>query len=160
MTAVDPPDLAALLGGVLQRVPRAHRPLFIAIAERMAAERYRIWAKETRDDARAPHLLACAEREEEIARRVESLYDEADSVRRELLEQNPDLEEINRSIFADRPLEEQFTIQARGERAGAATWRYFAQHAESETTREEFLRCAELEEESAACLESLLDGRR
>jgi hypothetical protein len=44
--------------------------------------------------------------------------------------------------------------------AGAAIWRAFAQHAESEPARIAFLGCADLEEESAAYLEPHLKGRR
>jgi hypothetical protein len=159
VTGVELPNVAAILGDLLQRVPASHRPLLVALAERMAAERYRAWAKEAGADTRGPQLLACACREEEIARRVESLYPEAASVQRDLLAKNPDLEEINSSVFA-RPVDEQFTIQAQGERAGAAIWRSFAQHAKSEAARTVFLGCADLEEESAAYLESLLNGRR
>ena len=40
------PDISAIIRGVLERVePRLH-PLFIAIAERLAAERYRSWARD------------------------------------------------------------------------------------------------------------------
>lgn len=160
MTTVELPNVAAILGDVLRRVPASHRPLLIALAERMAAERYRAWAKEACADTRASQLSACASREEEIARWVESLYPEAASVQRDLLTNNPDLEEINSSVFASRPLDEQFAIQAQGERAGAAIWRSFAQHAESEAARVVFLGCADIEEESAEYLESLLKMQR
>jgi len=151
------PDVAAIVGGVLQRVPPARRPLLIALAERLAAVRYRAWADQASDRIRQQRLAACADREEAIARRVESLYDDAATIQRDLLAQTPELEEVNRSIFDGRPIDEQFAIQARGERAGAATWRHFAGMARSEAARDAFLACARLEEESAACLESLLD---
>lgn len=160
MPVEDLPEIAAIVAPVLQRVPRAHRPLLIAAAERLAAARYRVWASAAGDPTRAASLSACADREEEIARRVESLYPDASSIQRELVATAPGLEELNTSIFADRPLHEQFAIQARGERAGAASWRYFAGRAESDAARDQFLACANLEEESAACLESLLDGPR
>ena len=125
----------------------------------MAAERYRGWAEQVADRDERSGLVACASREEEIARRVAALYPDAASVQREMLSANPDLEEINRSLFATRPLHEQFAIQAVGERLGAATWRSFAQEAESDEVRRTLLGCAHLEEESAAYLESLLGGR-
>jgi hypothetical protein len=158
--AEDLPDIAAVVAPVLQRVPRAHRPLLIAVAERLAAVRYRAWANEMRDPDHASRLSACADREEEIARRVESLYQDASAIQRDLVAKHPELDAVNQSLFAGRPLDDQFTIQARGERVGAATWRYFAGHAETDAARDQFLTCADLEEESAACLESLLDGRR
>jgi len=149
------PNVAEVLGRVLQRVPPQDRPLLIALAERMAAERYRGWAADPANRSRRSGLLACADREEEIARRVESLHPAAASVQRDMLAKHPDLEEINRELFAGRPLEEQFAIQARGERLGAATWRSLARRAEVEAERQTFLGCALLEEESAAYLESL-----
>jgi hypothetical protein len=153
------PDVAAVVGPILQRVPWAHRPLLVAVAERLAAVRYRAWASEVGDPQRASRLSACADREEEIARRIESLYPDASSIQRDLVAKYPELDEVNRSIFAGRPLDDQFAIQARGERVGAATWRHFAERAETAAARDQFLLCADLEEESAACLESLLDAR-
>jgi hypothetical protein len=155
----DLPDVAAVVARVLQRAPRAQRPLLIALAERLAAARYRVWAGEVAERARAALLSACADREEGIARRVEALYPDAAAVQRDLAAQAPELEQVNHALFAGRPLEQQFLIQARGERAGAATWRFFAERADG-AARDTFLACAELEEESAACLESLLDGSR
>lgn len=149
------PDVAAVLAPILERVPREQQPLFVAIAERMAAERYRGWAAEVGDEAHRSQLLACAGREEEIADRIEALYPDAAAVQREMLAANPDVEEINRGLFSDRPLNEQWTLQARGERLGAATWRAFARETHG-TIREAFLACALLEEESAAVLETIL----
>jgi hypothetical protein len=156
----DLPEVAAIVAPVLLRAPSAHRPLLIALAERLAAARYRVWATEVGDRGSAARLSACADREEEIAHRVESLYPDASSIQRDLVAKNPELDELNRSIFAGRPLHEQFRMQARGERAGAVTWRHFAEQAQDEAARGQFLTCATLEEESAACLESLLDGSR
>jgi hypothetical protein len=155
----DLPDLPALLGRVLQRVARAQQPLLIVIAERMAAARYRGWADQSVDVGRRSRLLACANREEEIAGRIESLFPDAATAQRDMLAANPDLDEINRSIFAGRPLEQQLAIQARGERLGAATWRAFAGDARNAETRQTFLTCAGLEEESAVVLESILRGQ-
>ena len=153
--ASELPNLAEVLGGVLERIPRDQQPLFVAIAERLAAERYRGWAAQPSYDTHRNQLLACAQREEEIADRIESLYPDAAAVRRDILAKNPDLEEINRGLFAGRPLSEQLTIQAQGERLGAATWRSFARGA-SRAFHEAFQACALLEEESAAALEAIL----
>jgi hypothetical protein len=149
------PNVAELLAPVLQRVPARERPLLIALAERMAAERYRGWAADPSTGSHRAGLLACADREEEIARRVESRFPSAASLQRDLLAKHPDLERINRELFAGRPLEEQLAIQARGERLGAATWRSLARQAQREEEREILLGCALLEEESAAFLESV-----
>ena len=150
------PNIGEILLPVLQRTPVEQQPLLIAIAERMAADRYRGWAREVTNTAQSAELYACAEREEEIARRVEGLDPNAAAVQQDLVARNPDLEEINRSLFVDRPLVQQFTIQASGERLGAATWRSFASRAKDARAREVFLGCATLEEESAACLERIV----
>ena len=151
------PDLAEIVGGLLARVPREQRPLFIALAERLAAERYRGWAREKAVEDRAAEILACAEREETIARNVEGFHPDARKIQDELLAQYPELVEMNRSIFADRPLEDQFEIQARGELIGATTGRAFAAGSTDPSVRDTYLACAELEEESADLLESIVE---
>jgi hypothetical protein len=153
------PDVGAVLAPLLAQVPRAQQPLLIALAERMAAERYRGWAGEwDAPDGRAA-LLACAAREEEIAAKVEALFPDAAALQRDLRAKHPELPELNRSLFAGRPLAEQFAIQANGERLGAATWRSFARQEEDGARRAALLACAELEEASAKVLDGLL-GRR
>jgi hypothetical protein len=153
-TAASPPNVGEVLGRLLARVPEPEHPLFVAIAERMAAERYRGWAEAM--PAERKSLLACSEREEEIARRVESLHDDAASRQQRIRAQLPELAEINQSVFAGRPLEEQFAIQAQGERVGAGFWRSLAGPSASEHARRTYLQCAELEERNAELLESLL----
>lgn len=152
------PDIGQSIAPLLLRLPREHQPLLIAVAERMAAERYRAWAADPANAHDKAELLACAEREEEIARRIEGLYPDAAALQRSIVDENPGLDEINRSIFAGRSLPEQFTIQSRGERLGAATWRAFAAHAPNADARATFLACARLEEDSAVVLEMLLAG--
>ena len=152
------PDIGAVIAPFLERVPPEEQPLFVALAERMAAERYRRWAALATDAEGRKALLACADREEEIASAVEALTPDAGTVQRALLETNPSLPEINSNLFEGRPLADQWMIQARGERLGAATWRAFAGRDEG-AQREVFERCARLEEASAEVLEALLDGK-
>jgi len=148
------PNLAEVIGRVLQRVPAAEQPLLIAAAERLAAERYRRWAREAPD--RSTGLLACAGREEEIARRVESLYPDAAAVERRLLDANPDPLQLHHPLLAGFSPPQPWTLPGQGERLGAATWRAFAgSPATPDAARETLLACALLEEESAAFLESL-----
>ena len=90
---------------------------------------------------------------------MEALTPDAASLQRQILADNPGLEEVNRSLFGGRPLDEQLAVQASGERLGAATWRSFARSAPSAEVRETFLGCATLEEESAAYLESMIGSR-
>lgn len=150
------PNIAAVLAGILQRIPREQQPLLIAYAERLAAERYRGWATRVGEAGQRAGLLACAAREEEIAGRVESLYPGAAAAQQALLAANPDLLEVNTRLFAALTLEQQFELQAQGERLGAATWRAFAEHATDSKARGIFVACAPLEEESAAFLESVV----
>lgn len=150
------PNVAELLLPILQRVEPERRPLLIAIAERMAAVRYRRWADGAGDAATRESLLACAAREEEIASRVEALHPDASRIQREILASQPDLAEVDRSVFAGRPPREQFTIQAQGERVGASTWRSFAQHDPDPARRSTYLACAPLEEANAQVLEAML----
>jgi hypothetical protein len=150
------PEIGTALAPVLVVVPRDQQPLLIAMAERLAASRYREWAAATHDETFKRELLECATREEDIATRVEALYPDAAAVQQALLAAHPEVHEINRTLFAGRPLADQFSIQARGERLGAATWRAFARHASDETARETFLACALLEEASAAVLEHVV----
>jgi hypothetical protein len=150
------PNVADVLASVLARVADVDRPLLIAIAERMAADRYRGWAAEPAYRAHADALRACAEREEDIARRIEGLYSDAAARTRDLVAANADLAELNNTLFAGRPLPEQLAIQAGGERLGAATWRSFAKRESDPRRREVLLACAPLELASAEVLESIL----
>jgi hypothetical protein len=157
--ATELPNLAEVLARVVARVPREQQPLLVAIAERMAAERYRDWAAQPGYEGHRGRLLACAQREEEIAGRIEALYENAAAVRGEILAKAPDLGEINRSLFAGRPLAQQLILQAQGERLGAATWRAFAADAAGPSA-EVFGACALLEEESAVVLEDIVKVER
>jgi hypothetical protein len=156
----ESPNLGQILGQLLQRAPAEKQALLIALAERMAAERYRQWAAEMSGDGHRAELLACAEREEQIASRIESLYADVGAERHALLASSPDLVEVNRQIFAGRPLYQQLAIQAQGERLGAATWRAFARQTADEERRAVFIACAALEEDSAVALEAFLATQR
>jgi hypothetical protein len=150
------PNVAEVLAPLLARVPADRQPLLLAIAERLAAERYRGWAADPGYTADREALLRCAAREEEIAERIESLHKDATAVQREILTANPDLSEINRSVFAGLCVADQMRLQASGERTGAATWRAFAKRAQDAAVRSVFLECAGLEEASAAVLDEIV----
>ncbi|MBI3782407.1 MAG: hypothetical protein HY270_03290 [Deltaproteobacteria bacterium] len=159
-TSSELPNVAAILAELLGRVPRDQQPLLIAVAERLAAKRYRSWAEEEAMQMHRETLVGCADREEEIANRIATLYCNATDIERTILEGNPDIGDINRRIFAGRPLLEQFQIQAQGERLGAATWRALAAKAGSTSQRDILLGCADLEEASAEKLEEILNLAR
>src|SRR6185369_8899812 len=103
MSAPDGPSLpnvAVLLATVLQQCPQENQPLLIALAERLAAERYRRWSEEPSVARHAQDLRDCAAREESIAAQVEGLYPKAAGIQAALRAQHPDLFEINASLFA------------------------------------------------------------
>lgn len=152
----DLPDIGALVVPLLADVPAEHRPYVVAYLERVAAGRYRLWAGEVADVSQRRRLLACAEREEEIASRVEGLSAEAASVQQAFVRAHPEIGDLYASLFSGRPLADQLRIQARGERLGAATWRAFAGAASDEVAAAVLSDCAPLEEESAAVLEALI----
>jgi hypothetical protein len=150
------PNLPELLAGVLRNIDPKRQPLLLATLERLAAQRYRDWANDQLDSAVREGLLACASREEEIAKRVESLEPEASAIQADLLAEHPELLDLNRTLFEGRPLEVQFAMQAEGERAGAAAWARYAMLAPDESTRELLQSCSALEQANSDFLETLL----
>ena len=150
------PNVAEVLAMVLRNVDGTLQPLLLAALERLAAKRYRDWASRHPDPAVKDGLLACADREEEIARRVESLEPNARDIQTTLLADNAaSLSEAVRTLFEGRPLEVQFAIQAQGELAGAAAWRAFAATASAPAVQELLQSCSLLEEANAAFLQTL-----
>jgi hypothetical protein len=146
--------LTALVGPVAANLGPEERPALIALAERIAAGRYRGWAERVADADVSARLTACAEREEDIAARVEALVDGAARIQTELLERHSDLSERYAELFAGRSLREQFALQAEAERVGAQTWRALAAGSDA-PARDVFEECARLEEASAEVLETL-----
>ena len=149
------PDIGAVLGPLLGRVPDEDRMFVLALAERVAARRYRHWAAEVNDPAAREALLACADREEDIASRVEALSPRADEVQASFAAETPELETVYEELFAGYSLPEQLRIQAAAERLGGATWRAFASAADGAVARA-LSACAPLEEQNAATLDELL----
>lgn len=154
------PSIAAILTPVAARLPLRQQRLLIAHAERQAAEMYRSWAAQVGAPER-DGFLRCAAREEDIAARIEALEPEADTLRRQVEAALPsDLDAQVRAVYAGRPLEEQWEIQRRAERAGKKTWENFAA-AESDPEAQAVLRtCSALEDESASFLAAVLDRRK
>lgn len=149
------PDIAAILRQALQAIEPASQPVLLAGLERLAAKRYRSWADDHPNPDVKAGLLACAEREEEIARRIESLDPNAVAIQEKLLADHPELLTLNRTLFEGRPLNDQFTMQAQGERAGAAAWRAFAAAVSNPTAQGVMQSCSPLEEANAEFLQSL-----
>lgn len=150
------PNVAEILADVLRNVDPKLQPLLLAKLERLAAERYRNWASDHPDQSIKDGLLACADREEEIARRVESLVPDAAAIQDKLLSDNPELLDLNRTLFEGRPLKVQFAMQADGERAGAGTWKAYAAAASEESAQQLLHSCSALEQANADFLQTLL----
>ena len=150
------PNIAGILAGALRNIDPKLQPILLAKLERLAAGRYRIWAGEHADQNAKDGLLACADREEEIARRVESLEPNAAAIQDKLLLDHPELSDLNRTLFAGRPLKVQFAMQAEGERAGAAAWRAYAAAASDPSVQELLVSCSPLEQANADFLQTLL----
>jgi hypothetical protein len=150
------PNVAEILAGMLRSIDPKLQPFLLAKLERLAAERYRNWASDHPDQSVKEGLLACADREEEIATRVESLHPNAGTIQDNLLSEHPELLDLNRTLFEGRPLEVQFTMQAEGERAGAAAWLAYAAGASDPSVREVLQSCSPLEQANADFLQGLL----
>ena len=152
----DIPNIAVILADVLRNVDPRLQPLLLAKLERLAARRYRTWARDHADQSVKAGLLACADREEEIAMRVESLKPDASAIQDKLVSDNPELLDLNRTLFEGRPLKVQFAMQAEGERAGAAAWRAYAAAASDPSVQELLHSCSALEQANAEFLQTLL----
>jgi hypothetical protein len=150
------PDIAQVLGEIMQTIDAPDRPLLLALLERLAAKRYLVWADEASDEDTRAGLTACAEREQQIAERVESAFPEAATIQARLLSDNPELETLNRTLFEGRPLIDQYTMQAAGERAGGAAWSGFAAVSEDPRARGILESCTALELANAEFLETLI----
>ncbi len=150
------PNIAEILAGVLRNIDPKLQPMLLAKLERLAAQRYRTWASDHPDQSVKEGLLACADREEEIARRVESLEPNASAIQDKLLSNNPALLDLNRTLFEGRPLKVQFAMQAEGERAGAAAWKTYAAGASDPSVQELLQSCSPLEQTNADFLQTLL----
>ena len=153
------PDLGGQLRPLIQALPPGIQPRLMARLERAAADRYRAWAAACLDPAAAEGLRACAGREEEVAARVEMLYPPQLDELRYFSEALPTIAETYRSALAERPVNEQYAIQAAAERRGAAFWRFLASSGADGSVRETLRGCAELEELSAEFLEALVSRK-
>lgn len=157
MSEIEAPNFAILLGPFIGEVPEDGRPRFLALLERGAAERYRGWARELPEHAET--LRACADREDEIADRVEALFPVAAELEKEIARPLPRARDTYMDVFAGVPVLDQLAVQACAERQGAAAWRGMAASQDDAAVREELEGCALLEEASADALEALT-GRR
>jgi len=152
------PNFGELLAPWIGRVPEGLVPLFLAGLERGAAGRYRGWADACGDAEQRKGLLACADREDEIATRVEALFPADAEARARVEAPLPDARRAYLGVFEPLPVRDQYRVQADAERQGAAAWRSLAAAHPEAAVREVLEGCALLEEESAAFLDGLAAG--
>lgn len=148
--------IVEIVGPAIAKYPPEEQRILAALAERIAASRYRAWAQSIGDDDQRRTLQRCAEREEEIAQRVESLHSSAASLQEQMLKDNPELQHQYMALFDGLSLPDQFALQANAERAGAAAWRAFADTCSNPEHAETLRSCAPLEEANAADLDQII----
>ena len=151
----DIPNFARVLGPFITPIPDPSRPALLCHLERLAASRYREWADEASPEDR-DGLLACSEREEEIARRVTAHFPAQASDGPAIEENLAGARAAYAEVFEGKTLREKFYIQAGAERQGAAAWRLIASQQADEDVKNELEACAKLEEDTASHLEKLL----
>jgi uncharacterized protein YndB with AHSA1/START domain len=150
------PDLGVRVRPLIQALPAAMQPRFLAQLERAAADRYDAWAAACPDAARAEGLRACARREREVAQRAEAVFASQPDEQRHFRAALPGVAQEFDAAMANRPLDEQYAIQAAAERRGAAFWRAWAASLPDARAREALASCAALEEQSAEFLDTLI----
>ena len=154
MSDVSIPNFGELLAEHLGAVPPEAYPYLLSQLERTAAARYRDWAEavpEHRDG-----LMACAEREDQIADRVESLFPPSDDHRVLVDAIVPKARATYYSVFEPFSAVEQMTIQANAERQGANAWQNLkAAYPEQGAALD---RLSEIELVSADYLDGMLPG--
>ena len=121
MSKVTIPNFGELLAEFLADIPPEALPVLLAKLERGAADRYRQWA-EMLPNFRE-NILASANREDDIADRVEELFPISSAHQQLIDEIAPKAKAAYMTVFAGLTAIEQITIQANAERQGAAAWR-------------------------------------
>jgi hypothetical protein len=154
MTDLAIPRFGELLGPFIARVAPETMPLFLALLERGAADRYRQWAErlpEHRDG-----LLRCSAREDEIADRIEGAFVLDESLRPQLEAPLDEAITVYYDVFAPLSIRDQLRVQANAERQGAQAWRNIASRHPDPAVIEQLNECSRLEEVSADWLDDLL----
>ena len=154
MTQIEVPRFGELLAPYIGRVPPETMPRFLALLERGAADRYRVWA-----EALPRHrevLLECARSEDEIADRIESVFALDESLRPALEAPLPDAIATYYDAFAPHSIWDQLRIQANAERQGAQAWRGISSRHPDRRVIDVLESCSRLEESSADRLDALI----
>ena len=154
MSSLEIPRFGELLAPFISRVPGPAMPRFLALLERGAANRYRVWADDLPEHRDG--LLECAASEDEIANRIEGAFALDESLRPALEAPLPEAIAVYYEVFAAFGVWDQLRIQANAERQGANAWRGIAaSHPDPEVVRI-LESCSVLEESSADYLDDLI----
>lgn len=152
------PNFGELLGPYIKSVPDHAKPNFLALLERGAAQRYRYWAKQL--PTHQEGLNQCADREDQIADIIESLFpidkDLAEMIKAPL----PSAQEEYYGVFQQLSLPDQLEVQADAELQGAEAWRAMLNDELATGTRDGLERCISLEQTSSKYLYSILPSVR
>jgi hypothetical protein len=154
MTDLQIPNFGALLAPFISAVPADAMPRFLALLERGAAERYRIWAELLPEHAH--ELLTCSTAEDEIADRIEAVFTLDESLRPALEAPLPEAKRTYYAAFAGMDVWDQLRVQANAERQGAQAWRNIASRTTDQRVIDELAMCSALEEASADRLDALI----
>ena len=120
MNTIEIPKFGELLAEHLGGVPAEAYPFLLSQLERTAADRYRQWAEQV--PSHSEGISKCADREDEIANRVEAMFPPSDEHRALVMEIIPKARATYYSAFEPYTPVEQMTIQANAERQGANAW--------------------------------------
>jgi hypothetical protein len=152
------PDFAQLLAPYISVIPEASQPAFLAQLEKTAAQRYRDWAQALPQHAKG--LIECAEREDEIAIRIEKILPAAGGQDQKLISETiAPAKSCYYQAFSAFTVWEQLYIQANAERQGAAAWRMIASQFTERSIIEVLEACSSIEEKSADYVDALLATR-
>lgn len=148
------PNFPMLLMEPLIAVPEPSRVGFLARLERSAADRYREWAEQS--DELREGLIACADREDEIADRAEALVPVRPEDEEIVAQALAQARTLYAGAFEGLSLEDKITVQAHAERQGSLAWLGFAGQTEDAAAKREFLALADLEVASATHIDEVL----
>ena len=152
MSEVAIPNFGEVLSEHLGGVPGEAYPYLLSQLERTAADRYRGWAEAVPEHR--VELLACADREDEIADRVEAMFPPSQAHRDLVDGIIPAAKQTYYAVFEGYSPFEQMTIQADAEKQGAGAWQRLKEAYPAQAAQLDQLSAIELE--SAAYLDQLL----
>jgi len=154
MSTPEVPNFGVLLAPAISALPEPARPALLCGLERAAARRYRRWAEQLPEHAAT--LVACADREDEIADSVAGLFPLGASDREAVDKALPEAIALYHQVFDPHAVLDQLYLQSEAELQGAAAWVNIAAGVEEDAARRTLARCSELEEQSSRALKELL----